>query len=1552
VVFLAITIKKVRISLDLESTTSLNCASKLSPRKISKSIAAAGIATGCHSSRDFSFTRVGRRKTFSLFYTQLIFTWLLATHCLAQLNFPSSLKNERDGTPIDINHPTKKAIVLIHGWTNSDSDQAPTNAYSSGDWARIVSGLKTKLQGTDWKLITYHWEQDASTGTSMDGFFADFSTVFSPYLNGVEAAANANAHGFNLSTLLNQKAPDLREVHFIAHSAGSWAAKNATVNILASNPYLVAQITLLDPFIPDANLGFSTGLSTAAMSSLNISPNRNRIFRLENYYANDNLIALRWDPAKATGGTISTQETFHWTLNGDINLQIDHGNINGTYTQYYDYHGGPIEFYADIISAANGNSPAAGLTLNNPPFTYTNVGFYRSLIYQESSLPQISSQPQTQSASIGGSVTLTVTASNAVAYEWYKDGSFRSNGATLLLSNISLSDAGTYVVRVSNNNGLVFSDRAVITVLTQPPPTISNISPQIFNTTAAGQTQELRITGSSFTSSSRLTFNDGFNNYPDRVPTFISSTELRYNISSPNAATWTLIVTNGSQASLPYTFYSVSASTQLTGLSIAGPATVAQNGTAQFVATALFNNGTTQVVTPNWSENSSATTISSNGLLSAGSVGADTVVTVSASYTNNGITKTASANITVVGPGGGGGSQVTNVITNGTFEAGPTPWGPTGYADVVALSYPHAGSWYAYIGNADNVAGSLGQFFPIPANATAATLTFYLNIVTSETTTTQQFDKMKIDLVTSEQSVGTIATFSNLDKGTNTNGAYTLKSYNIFSLLSPYRGQGLFLVFSGTTDNGLPTIFRIDDVLLNITTPNPVVLTGLSISGASALLEGQLEDYTTRAVFSDGTTQTVSPNSWSEDSTATTIDSSGFLLAGQVNADTPVTITASYTFNGVTKQATKQVTVIDSNPPPTLTSLAINGPGAMNENSSTQYTATAIFSDGSNQAVSASWSDNSSITTMSPSGLLSAGDVSQNTSVTISASYTYGSITRNKSLDVLVINSVIPPSLSSLSIGGPDFINESSTAQYLATAHYSDGSTRLVVPTWSEDASATTISTFGLLSAGAVTSDSTVNVFASYQEGSSSKSANKPVTLHHVIPVVAWGYDGDGQANVPSNLPGVLAIAGGYLHSLALTAQGTVIAFGLNFGGSTTVPPGLGGVISIAAGWTHSLALKADGTVVSWGGSPYADVPASLSRVIAISAGGDVSLALRADGTVVGWGDNEFGQTNVPRGLTGVIAISAAPAHCLALKSDGTIVGWGYSCCGELDIPSYLTNVVAIAAGVSHSLALRADGTVVAWGDNSSGQCSIPPGVSDIIAIAAGDGHSLALKGDGTVIAWGSNTGPTGHNDNQATVPSNLQNVVAISAGSYHSMALVGGGIQRSAKLTALTSRKLHGTAGGFDVNFPLTGAPGVECRSGGSNGDHSVILSFSHRITDASLSVINQVGTVDASFGLDDNKIILTLGRVENAQRLTIRLNYVTDAFGQSFPNTEVIMKVLLGDTTGNGVVNSSDVAQTKLKSGQAIDSATFRNDVICNGSINSSDVSAVKSKSGTALP
>lgn len=125
---------------------------------------------------------------------------------------------------------------------------------------------------------------------------------------------------------------------------------------------------------------------------------------------------------------------------------------------------------------------------------------------------------------------------------------------------------------------------------------------------------------------------------------------------------------------------------------------------------------------------------------------------------------------------------------------------------------------------------------------------------------------------------------------------------------------------------------------------------------------------------------------------------------------------------------------------------------------------------------------------------------------------------------------------------------------------------------------------------------------------------------------------------------------------MAIKNDGTVVAWGYNAYGQTNVPSGLSGVVAVAAGWYHSLALREDGTVTAWGRNSWSqtNVPAGLDNVVAVSAGADDSIALRNDGTVVAWGGGSSGQTNVPPWLSNVVAIASGQDHHLALLNDGS----------------------------------------------------------------------------------------------------------------------------------------------------------------------------------------------------------------------------------------------------------------------------------------------------------
>jgi hypothetical protein len=179
-------------------------------------------------------------------------------------------------------------------------------------------------------------------------------------------------------------------------------------------------------------------------------------------------------------------------------------------------------------------------------------------------------------------------------------------------------------------------------------------------------------------------------------------------------------------------------------------------------------------------------------------------------------------------------------------------------------------------------------------------------------------------------------------------------------------------------------------------------------------------------------------------------------------------------------------------------------------------------------------------------------------------------------------------------------------------------------------------------------------------------------------------------------------------------------------------------------------------------------------------------------------------------------------------------------------------------------------------------------------------------------------------------------------------------GVAGQVPVVGAVSRKTHSGAGTFDIDLPLTGPAGVECRSGGANGNHTVIVNFANPLTSVgTANVTTATGSVSASqIGSDRRQYVISLTGVSNAQRLTVTLNNVTDSLGYHSSTIPVTVGLLLGDSNSDGMVNSGDAQQTRNRSGQTTDATNFRSDYNLDGTVNSGDANIVRSRSGQSLP
>lgn len=185
-----------------------------------------------------------------------------------------------------------------------------------------------------------------------------------------------------------------------------------------------------------------------------------------------------------------------------------------------------------------------------------------------------------------------------------------------------------------------------------------------------------------------------------------------------------------------------------------------------------------------------------------------------------------------------------------------------------------------------------------------------------------------------------------------------------------------------------------------------------------------------------------------------------------------------------------------------------------------------------------------------------------------------------------------------------------------------------------------------------------------------------------------------------SLLTDVIGISAGGEHSLAVTRDGQVWAWGSNTyrqSNASSTPlyeyaqrvygmtqgTDLSGCIAVAGGGMHSLALSSTGTVYMWGWNGLTTAATFVvplpTRVTAIAAGAIHSLALGENGEVWSWGRNVEYQLGRPT----VSGYESIPGKVLDINGNP------------------LTDIVAISSQHNYNLALSRTGQVYVWGTSS-----------------------------------------------------------------------------------------------------------------------------------------------------------------------------------------------------------------------------------------------------------
>ncbi|MEJ5246105.1 MAG: MBG domain-containing protein, partial [Bacteroidota bacterium] len=237
-------------------------------------------------------------------------------------------------------------------------------------------------------------------------------------------------------------------------------------------------------------------------------PNPNLTYSVTGFVYAENEAVLDQLPNITTTADINSPAgTYPITLSGGSDNNYNYSFVNGTLTVYplpVPTISGPTSGQVGVaitlnteinrinyIWTAQGNPTITNGNTSSPSFVWSTAGNYIvTVTYTDNNgctgtssnytvsisdvcnNVAISTQPQDQTACVGGNVTFSVVATGTnPQYAWYKQGNptVLSTSSSLTISSVQLSDAGQYYVVVSNNcPSTVTSNTVTLTVNNVP----------------------------------------------------------------------------------------------------------------------------------------------------------------------------------------------------------------------------------------------------------------------------------------------------------------------------------------------------------------------------------------------------------------------------------------------------------------------------------------------------------------------------------------------------------------------------------------------------------------------------------------------------------------------------------------------------------------------------------------------------------------------------------------------------------------------------------------------------------------------------------------------------------------------------------------------------------------------------------------------------------------------------------------------------------------------------------------------------------------------------
>ena len=174
---------------------------------------------------------------------------------------------------------------------------------------------------------------------------------------------------------------------------------------------------------------------------------------------------------------------------------------------------------------------------------------------------------------------------------------------------------------------------------------------------------------------------------------------------------------------------------------------------------------------------------------------------------------THSTTVTVTVTSTTGVPTTTQMLTNPGFESGQSPWQETssGGFQLIDPLNPHTGNYSAWLCGYANCTDQIWQTVALPTTTSKVVLSFWLyNDITRASRSCNSGFTVLLRTNTGQL-------LATLQTRCTANAGWLQYTFDATTLLNKFKGQGVQIIFKGSTTGALSTNFFVDDVALNVT---------------------------------------------------------------------------------------------------------------------------------------------------------------------------------------------------------------------------------------------------------------------------------------------------------------------------------------------------------------------------------------------------------------------------------------------------------------------------------------------------------------------------------------------------------------------------------------------------------------------------------------------------------------------------------------------------------------------------------------------------------------